>query len=230
MGESMVLPKRELRETGRDYALRTLKENIIRLRLEPGSMVSENELAAEMGLSRTPVREALIELNKVKIVEIFPQRGSAIALVDYALVDEARFMRETLECAVLKRCCEQGLEENEQEALSANLAMQNHYLRGANQLLRLFDLDNAFHRALFTAARLENVYGLMDSMTIHLDRVRTMHLIAAKEITSVEEHHQMYEAILKRDAQSAEAVMRGHIRHYEQDDAIIREKYPQYIK
>ncbi|UQT49404.1 GntR family transcriptional regulator [Flavonifractor plautii] len=55
-----------------------LKDNIVRLELKPGSLVSENELAAEMGLSRTPVREALIELSKVKIVEIYPQRGAPL--------------------------------------------------------------------------------------------------------------------------------------------------------
>ena len=69
----MHITERLPRETGRDYALRILKDNIVRLELEPGSMVSENELASELGLSRTPVREALIELSKVNIVEIYPQ-------------------------------------------------------------------------------------------------------------------------------------------------------------
>ena len=92
----MRLTQRQPRETGRDYALRTIKDNIIHLELAPGSMVSENELAAAMGLSRTPVREALIELSKVKIVEIYPQKGSAVALIDYDLVAESRFMRKVL--------------------------------------------------------------------------------------------------------------------------------------
>ena len=66
----MKLLERLPRETGRDYALRTIKDNIIKLELAPGSPVSENELAAELQLSRTPVREALIELSKVKVIEI----------------------------------------------------------------------------------------------------------------------------------------------------------------
>ena len=66
----MKLSNRLPRESGRDYALRTIKENIVSLELAPGSQISENALAAEMGLSRTPVREALIELSKVEIVEI----------------------------------------------------------------------------------------------------------------------------------------------------------------
>ena len=99
----MRLSERLPRETGRDYAFRTVKDNIIHLELAPGSQISENELAAELGLSRTPVREALIELSRVKIIEIHPQRKSVVSLIDNELVEEARFMRDVLECAVVEQ-------------------------------------------------------------------------------------------------------------------------------
>ena len=124
----MYLTERLPRETGRDYALRTLKDNIVRLALKPGSLVSENELAAEMGLSRTPVREALIELSKVKIVEIYPQRGSAIALIDCHMVEEARFMRRVLECAVIELDCMLA-DEKAIRMLQENVRLQQFYLR-----------------------------------------------------------------------------------------------------
>ena len=92
----MTISPRDLRETGRDYAMRVLKENILRLELEPGSKVSENELAAQLGLSRTPVREALMALAKVRLVEVYPQRGSEVARIDYDLVEESCFMRRIL--------------------------------------------------------------------------------------------------------------------------------------
>ena len=63
----MRLLARRMRETGREYALRNLKDNIIHLELKPGSMVSENELAAQTGLSRTPVRE-------LSLIHISPSR------------------------------------------------------------------------------------------------------------------------------------------------------------
>ena len=84
----MIVKKRYGRETGREYVLRVLKENIVMLELEPGSRISENELAAELGISRTPVREALIELSKSKIVEIYPQKGSYVSLIDWEMVEE----------------------------------------------------------------------------------------------------------------------------------------------
>lgn len=108
----MRILARRLRETGRDYALRNLKDNIIHLELKPGSMVSENELAAQMGLSRTPVREALMELSKVRLVDVYPQRGSAVALIDYDLVEEARFMRSVMECAVVELVCRMATPED----------------------------------------------------------------------------------------------------------------------
>lgn len=224
----MYITDRRERETGRDYALRTIKTNIVRLELEPGSRVSENELAAEMGLSRTPVREALIELERVRIVEIFPQRGSMISLVDYDLVDEAQFMRVTLECAVIERCCQRGLTPNQRMAMEENLSLQDFY--SGKREHRQLELDNDFHYQLFAIAGLTNVYQLMNSMTIHLDRVRTMHLIAAKELKTVEEHHKVLEAILEGNAELAKKIMCGHITHYKADDEIIRSKYKNYIK
>src|SRR5699024_109625 len=122
-GSLMQILERLPRETGRDYALRTIRDNIITLKLEPGSQISENELAAEMDLSRTPVREALIELSKVKIIEIYPQRKSMVSLIDYELVEESRFMRNLLECAVAELDCEMATPQDIRR-LEDNLQLQ----------------------------------------------------------------------------------------------------------
>ena len=108
----MKLEERHCAETAREYALRMLKENIISMELKPGAMVSENELAAQLGLSRTPVREALMDMAQYGLVDILPQRGSRISLIDYALVEEARFAREVLEVAILSIVCENATEES----------------------------------------------------------------------------------------------------------------------
>ncbi|MDD4039216.1 MAG: GntR family transcriptional regulator, partial [Sphaerochaeta sp.] len=101
----MIIETKQPKETAAEYALRVLKENIISLDLAPGSMVSENEIAAQLGISRTPVREALIELSRVGIVQIMPQKGSRINLIDYGMVEESRFLRLVLEREVVKLIC-----------------------------------------------------------------------------------------------------------------------------
>ena len=112
-----------LRETGKNYALRVLKENIVELELVPGSQISENELSAALNLSRTPIREALSELEAIKLVEIVPQKKTSISLIDYDMVDEARFMRYALENAVIGMVCEERGEEDLLR-LEQNLEMQ----------------------------------------------------------------------------------------------------------
>lgn len=225
----MHLTERHARESGRYYALRTLKDNIIRLELKPGSMVSEKELADELGLSRGPVREAMIELAKVKIVEIYPQRGSAISLVDYDLVDEACFMRETLEAAVVERCCKRGAEPEHLDWLKENIKLQRFYLENQNYD-KLLTLDDEFHRRLFLYANVMQIYNLMNSMLVHFDRVRAMALTAVKNIKIIEDHSLILDAMLKCDSKAAKQIMHTHLTRYQIDKEAIRKEYPQYMK
>ncbi len=215
------------RETGRDYALRTIKENIIHLDLEPGSQISENELAAEMGLSRTPVREALIELSKVKIIEIQPQKRSVVAPIDYDLVEESRFMRNLLECAVVELDCEMATKAD-LERLRENVKLQKFYLENGN-MDTLMSLDNQFHGILFEAARKSQIFALTQSISIHFDRVRTMALSSVKDIKIVQDHENILKAIETKDPALAHELMEKHLNRYKIDAASVRENYPQYF-
>lgn len=224
----MKLLERLPRETGRDYALRNIKENIINLELAPGSQISENELAAEMGLSRTPVREALIELSRVKIIEIHPQKKSTVPLIDYELVEESRFMRNLLECAVVELDCEMA-QPVDLERLRANVRLQNFYLDNyyTNELMTL---DNQFHGILFEIAKKTQIFTLMQNIAIHFDRVRSMALSAVKNTKIVQDHEDILQAIGRKDPKAARELMEIHLSRYKIDAADIRAAYPQYFK
>lgn len=225
----MYITERYSKESRRDYALRTIKNNIVYLELKPGSLVSENELATEMGLSRGPVREALIELAKVKIVQVYPQHGIMIAPVDYDLIEEARFMRETLEIGVVERCCKIGLNQEYLAVLRENLKLQQFYFEHENRT-KMLELDNEFHRLLFQYAGVMQVYDLMNSMLVHFDRVRAMALTAVKESKVIDDHTAILDAIAGGDAESAKNFMHKHLTRYEVDKEAIRNHYPEYIK
>lgn len=225
----MHLTKRLPRETGRDYALRTLKENIIRLELEPGCMVSENELAAEMGLSRTPVREALIELSKVKIVEIFPQKGSVVSLIDYNLVEESQFMRRVLECAVVELDCAKVTAEDLAK-LRENVRLQAFYVNSGDTDGMLLELDDQFHKMLFDIAQKPQVFTLMRNIAIHFDRVRSITLSDVKPGNVVEAHGNIVEAIADRNPVAARMYMEQHLNQYRSVERLVRERYPDYFK
>ena len=224
----MRLSERMPRESGRDYALRNIKANIVNLELAPGSQISENELAVEMGLSRTPVREALIELSKVEIIESHPQRKSTVSLIDYDLVEESRFMRNLLECAVVELVCEMA-GPMDVERLNANIRLQSFYLDGTytNELMAL---DNQFHGMLFEIAKKSRIFELIQNIAIHFDRVRGMALSSVKDLKVVQDHQEQVEFIRQRDAKAARELMEVHLNRYKIDAAEIRETYPQYFK
>lgn len=224
----MYLSQRLSRETGRDYALRTIKDNIVRLDLEPGSMVSENELATEMGLSRTPVREALIELSKVGIIEIYPQRGSSVALIDAELVEEARFMRLVLEKAIVVLDCEAVTPEDLQR-LRKNVELYRFYAEHDDSDMML-KTDNEFHSILFQIAKKERIFSITKNMSIHFDRVRHMTLTTVKEQKVIQDHSDIVEAIAHNSPEKAVAVMEKHLTRYTVDEEAIRQRYPDYFK
>lgn len=224
----MYLAKREPRETGREYALRTLKENIIRLELAPGSMLSENELSAQMSLSRTPVREALVELSKVGIVEIYPQRGSAIARIDYDLVEEARFMRLVLEKAVVEQVCTLATPADICR-LRQNLRLYQEYVDMGDSDAGL-ETDNNFHRILFQIAQKDRVFELIRNLSIHFDRVRRLSLSTVKDAKVLADHTAIVDAVEAGNAPLAVRLMEEHLTRYQYDAQTLREAYPDYFK
>ena len=221
----MQISARNPRESGRDFALRVLKDNILQLELAPGSMVSENELAAQMGLSRTPVREALMELCKVRLVEVYPQRGSAVALVDYDLVEETCFMRRVFECEVAELACQMVTEEDK-VALGDNVELQERYLSTGRTDL-LMPLDNELHSLLFRIAKKGIMWEMMSAYTVHFDRVRRMSLGAVRNDRNVADHRAIAEAVCAGNAAAARQLMEKHLNRYKVDEKALRERYPE---
>lgn len=220
--------ERLYRETGREYALRTIKANIISLEIAPGSQVSENELAAELDLSRTPVREAIIELSKVKVVNVYPQKKSVVSLIDPDLVEESFFMRNVLEQAVAEQNC-RTIQPEEMAKLKENLKLQNFYLDNFDPE-RLLALDDEFHQMLFQYARKTQVWKLMQNIAIHLDRVRSMTINSVKNLKVVKDHENIVLAIEQGDVTKARSLMEEHLSRHKVDMITLQKEYPQYFK
>lgn len=224
----MEILKRLTKETASEYALRVIQHNIISLELLPGSLVSENELAKELGISRTPVREALIALNKIKLVEIYPQRGSYISLINHELVEEARCIRLILETAIVEEACDRAGEKEIME-LEENLKLQEVYQDSANEN-KLLTLDNEFHEIFFKICRKEFTYHLLNGMMTHFDRVRRLSLTVVKDSKILSDHKALAEAIKLHDKQAARAVITKHLSRYELDEEALRKNYGEYFK
>lgn len=217
------LPK----ESAREYALRFLKHNIVQTHLEPGAVVSVNDMATIMGISRTPIREAMLELEKVGMLEIFPQSGSRVSYISYDKVHASRFIRLHLEMAVVAVACERFRPQDGQP-FEEILHAQGLCLQQSNHN-RLMDLDNLFHRQIYIVAGNMMAYQVMESHLCHFDRVRRLILGAHDDIQIVNDHHAIYKALREGDKRGAKKAFILHLSRYLEDEKAIRASYPHYF-
>jgi DNA-binding GntR family transcriptional regulator len=209
--------------TNRLAVYEELRRRIITLELAPGAALSENELATELGFSRTPVREALILLAREALVQIFPKIGTFVARVDPQLVADAQFLREAVELAALDGVLE--LPDPDVVAqLRENLAQQASAGHDAEAFFRL---DEQFHHGLLRLSRHEGSWPAVIAAKGHLDRARRLGLQDRLPGLLVEQHTHVLDALLTHGAVVARPLMQAHLRTVLGDVAQLRSRWPE---
>lgn len=207
----------------RDQTLETLRRRIISLELAPGEPLSENELAQELGVSRTPVRESLILLREEGLVHVFPQIGSFVSLVDLGRVFEAQFIREAIECASLADAAPDaaGIDGLRQ------ILKSQWDAEAAGNIEEFFRLDEDFHHELLRLAEHETAWNTVNSAKAHLDRARRLSLIDTRPVlTLIEQHTAIVDALEANNPQAADVSLRIHLRDVFEDIKRIQATSP----
>lgn len=187
-----------------------LKLAIVQLQLRPGNLLSEAEVAKQMGVSRQPVREAFIKLSEVGLVEIRPQRGTYVVLISRRDVENAQFIREAIEVAIVRKASASPSSAHiaelrelvERQRLASATGDHAYFLR----------LDEALHRTLARSVDCDHAWRVVESMKAQLDRVRYLSIPLATPIkTLIDQHEQIIEAIAAGDADGAAEAMSAHL-------------------
>ena len=191
----MILYEKLDKETGKDYVYRVLKDNIMSLELKPGELLSESELAKKLNVSRTPIREVLIKLKSEKLIEVKPQAGTYVSLIDWNLIEEAIFIRYNLEREALKEACQNFSGDILMEMEKCLFAQKLVAQKGDN-LLEFHNLDKEFHKLLFVGINKSNVWESICNISTHYNRMR---LLAEKKLNKefLVDQHITYLEIIK---------------------------------
>jgi DNA-binding GntR family transcriptional regulator len=172
-----------------------LRRLIIALELPPGSRLSEQDIAERHGVSRQPVREALIGLARTRLVEIQPQRGTTVVKISVRKMMEARFVREAIETAVVRRACS-SFDQQSRERINDLLAMQDQAARR--------DDHDAFQRY--------DAWEAVQDIKAHMDRVCQLTLPGPEAMLPlIDQHRAIMAAIDARDEEAAAEAMRRHL-------------------
>jgi DNA-binding GntR family transcriptional regulator len=202
-----------------------LRRQIVTLDLPPGTALSENELASSLGVSRTPVREALILLAEEGLVRVFPKVGSFVSLVDVQAVADAQFLREAVELAALADL-PKVLDAEVVDRLKKNLEAQ---AAAQDDFDDFFALDEAFHRDLMTLAGHGGSWAAVQEAKAHLDRARRLGAQAdeAGLARFIADHRDIFAAASKSDGAAARRLLRSHLRAVFDDIAQVRAESPE---
>lgn len=197
-------------ETASRQVFRTLRSAIVTMKLKPGEALSEKDIAARLGVSRQPVREAFIKLSEAGLVQVRPQRGTFVVKISAKQVKDARFVREAVEIAVARRACE-SMTANGIATLHQILDQQRAAAE-AEAPSEFLLLDEAFHRALALGVDCDYAWRVVEEIKAQMDRVRYLSLPHATPIDRlIEQHEAIVSAIAARDPAAAETAMRVHL-------------------
>lgn len=187
-----------------------LRRAIVSMELPPGTRLSEQEIAATHGVSRQPVREALIGLARTRLVDIQPQRGTVVVKISTRKMMEARFVREAIETAVARRAAE-SFTPAVRVRIDDLLDLQDK-AAGRNDHGTFQRYDELFHIALAEGAGCALAWEAISDIKAHMDRA--CHLTLTSSATMLElvvQHRAIVAAVDAADPEGAAEAMRLHL-------------------
>ncbi|MFC3703853.1 GntR family transcriptional regulator [Devosia honganensis] len=187
----------------------TLRQAIVTMALPPGTMLDKTAICTQLGVSRFPVSEALARLAEEGLVDIAPQRGSAVSLVRIADVREYMLIRKGLESEALRVLI--GNHDAEViQALHANMAAQRE-AASRDDAGAFHQIDVDFHDIIFRSMRFTKVKSIIDRARANLDRARRLIITPRRLNHTIAEHQAILDGILAADSGRAIAAIRAHI-------------------
>jgi GntR family transcriptional regulator, rspAB operon transcriptional repressor len=228
-GQIISLAERRSGVPARTQVYATLRDAIIRAELPPGRKLSENELATWLGVSRTPIREALVRLRDERLVAIVPQLGTYVSRISPQAVSDAHFIREALECAAIREAAVVATEDDI-AALEENLRAQER-ADERGDFDAFYVLDEDFHRALCDLSGHATVWSVSQRAKGHLNRIRRLSIQMPSYIGEmIAEHRGVVAAVAEHDPDLAEEHLRHHLRMVLREIPQIRSENPDYFE
>jgi len=187
-----------------------IREKILSGEYKPNEELKENTLATNLGVSRTPVREALRQLEFEGLVKIIPNKGAFVLGISLKDIRDIYEMRSLLEGLCARKACEHATKEL-LDKLDENIDLSEFYCNKGD-FEKVVSLDNEFHHLLYEASDSKLLKSHLTDFHHYLERIRKTTLTEkSRAFTSMVEHRAIIEAIKKGDANEAEKLANTHI-------------------
>ena len=217
------------RNNVQDTVYQVLRDAIMSLKLEPGTVMSTQEMATRLKVSRTPVREAFIRLHEEDLVEIIPQRETVVSRINMDRVRQERFIRLNLELAAIEpfmeKCAPKDLKE-----MRKILERQKRHMEEKNYADFITE-DNLMHRQIFVVAGYELAWDAIQMVNGHDYRFRVLTAMA-DDITGgvIAQHESIIERMEAGDSAGALKELTSHLRKIRFEKDRMKALYPDFFR
>ena len=194
----------------------------------PGTPLAEKTLTQRFGVSRTPVREALIRLAEIGLIDVFPQSGTFVSRIPVAAIPEAVAIRQALERMSVERAA--ATADTSDFAWLDDILARQRFFAGRKDTRSFHEADEAFHEAIATIAGYPGAWRVLKQVKVQIDRARQLTLPAPGRMNKVVgEHHTIAAALARRDAATACEAMRDHLNEVLPDVDRLRLRHPSFF-
>jgi len=215
--------------TAANLIYQALRDDIVAMRMPPGEPINEKAAALKYGVSRTPVREALLRLSGEHLVEIFPQSGTFVTRIPIAALPEAILVRKALE-ELTARDAAQNADADQVAALRQSIDRQQNLARAGDRNL-FHEADDTFHADVAGISGHPSIWRLISQVKLQLDRYRRLTLpVPGRMNRVVDEHAAVVAAIAAHDGAAASAAMAAHLDGLSASIRDVRDLNPKYFE
>jgi DNA-binding GntR family transcriptional regulator len=203
----------------RDVVFKTLREAILKGDLAPGERLMEIKLANQLGVSRTPIREAIRKLELEGLVVMVPRKGAEVAKITEKDLRDVLEVRASLEELAISLACERITDEKIAELKDA-LEQFRTVIKGKD-VTKIAQMDVAFHDVIFEATQNARLVQMVNNLREQMYRYRLEYLKDFSTHSRLDEEHvKIFEAVSARDIERATALIREHI--YNQEVTVVK--------
>ncbi|KJC50861.1 GntR family transcriptional regulator [Bradyrhizobium sp. LTSP857] len=205
-----------------------LRGELVSMRRRPGEVISEADIALTYGVSRTPVREAILKLSDEGLLDVFPQSGIFVSRIPLAALPEAIIIRKALEETTARLAAERAT--TSQILQLRSIVERQREADEAGDRVAFHQADELFHATVADVARHPGIWTLIQHVKVHVDRYRQLTLPVAGRMTQViAEHEPILAAIEAHDPQRAGIAMERHLDRLLRDISETQHTNPEFF-
>lgn len=196
----------------RDVVFNTLREAILKGDLKPGERLMELQLAAQLGVSRTPIREAIRMLEQEGLAVTVPRKGAEVAKMTLKGMEDVLEIREALDILACQLACDRITEEQLASLAEKKKAFEDSLKSG--NVRAIAETDVAFHDVIYDATNNPKLVNMLNNLREQIYRYRVEYLKNADNYPKlIEEHNEIFDSLANRNQEHATSSIREHVKN-----------------